>query len=313
MTTRHPLAGREVLEHGWPGPSRSRARWCVIGLGVVLLVAAACSRLIVYPQQAKLPLTALTWHSRAESATVAGPLSTAREHTTWLGRTERIHPDLTASDRGPGGAVFRDSVRTTTGAGLTANRSATSYVVDRKSASARGRGLVFAFPADATRDNYRWWDQTLGRAVPIRFAADRQVRGLDAAVYVRESPPTVVGTEQVPARLVGAGGPDRLLPADRVYSVRERIWVNPASGVVLQDRRRVRSELRFRGESILTLREATFRFDRETVDRAVARARPRAEQLTLTGRWFPWVSGGLGLLLLGVGATMRAVSLSRNS
>lgn len=60
------------------------------------------------------------------------------------------------------------------------------------------------FPFDVEKRTYRWWDSTLGAAVPLRYAGTTKIQGYQGYRFTGSVPPTEVGTRQVPGRLVGA-------------------------------------------------------------------------------------------------------------
>ncbi|MEU9114563.1 DUF3068 domain-containing protein [Streptomyces sp. NPDC048483] len=59
------------------------------------------------------------------------------------------------------------------------------------------------FPFDVEKKSYRWWDNTLGAAVPLRFAGTKKIQGYPGYRFTGSVPATRTGSRQVPGKLVG--------------------------------------------------------------------------------------------------------------
>ncbi|GAB7033721.1 DUF3068 domain-containing protein [Streptomyces sp. NPDC021749] len=191
----------------------------LLGLGVFLLVLAPLLTWYVAPRAKVTPVDVevTTVFTGTGSYFDTDALRTRDRQRITL--TRHVLGDVTASEKS-GRAVWDVSTTVDTPKTLAWKDPRRAFqwtterwVTDRRSnapvhccgeAPTRFDGDAYLkFPFDLRRTGYRWWDNTLGAAVPLRFAGAQRAGGLVLYRFTGTVPATRTGSRQVPGRLVG--------------------------------------------------------------------------------------------------------------
>ncbi|MCZ0973281.1 DUF3068 domain-containing protein [Streptomyces albulus] len=209
----------------------------LLGAGVFLLVLAPLLAWYVTPRAAVTPVDVdvTTVFTGTGSYFDTGALATRDRQRITV--TRHVLGDVAASERS-GRAVWDVSTTVDTPATLPLADPRRSFqwttgrwVTDRRSNApvhCCGEGptrfdgdAYLKFPFAVQKKTYRWWDDTLGAAVPLRFAGTVQLSGITGYRFAG----TVPATGPAPAGARAAGRPARAGP-------------DPGGGVVRQHRDR---------------------------------------------------------------------------
>jgi hypothetical protein len=291
----------------------------LIGLGAFLLVTALMLRFYAYPALAVAPIdqdseTIL----EGQDATIFDTASLSEVQTD-ITTTVRTIGDVDASEEaGDDVRVWVSTSSTRDAEGVVRSRSVDRIAFDAFTAEAvnccgefyetvegeqepiEHDGLLVKFPFGTEKKTYSFWDSTLREAVDIEYQGTEEVEGLEAYRFSHTIEPTVTGTLEVPASVLGEEG-DGNLTADRAYSNERTLWVEPVTGVIL-DRQEVQNNtLQYEGEDRVTTTSVTTSYSDETVQANVDEYGPKSTLLGLVKSTLPWVLGILGLLLVAAG------------
>lgn len=144
-------------------------------------------------------------------------------------------------------------------------------------------GLVNKWPFDSEKKDYTYWDGLLGQAVPAVFDRVEELDGLETYVYKVTVPET--DTE------IADG-------IDGIYSSEKEIYVEPATGAVVQQKQHEVRTLP-NGDPVI---ELTVEFTPDQVSTSIADAKDNLKSLRLLTTVIPLVGiiGGLILLAAGI-------------
>ncbi|MCW2898018.1 MAG: hypothetical protein JWO67_283 [Streptosporangiaceae bacterium] len=168
-----------------------------------------------------------------------------------------------------------------------------------------GYGLMFPVAGVRKRD-YPFFDVTMRRAVPMRFAGEDRVKGLKTYRFVQEiEPAKVARVASIPGRLLGLGAKSGNVEADRYYSAKTTVWVDPRTGIPVKHLRALRTTVRTPdGKGTLTTASA----DLLTVDadqrKLVDEANRNALMVGALRTYGPVAALGSGLILLLAGGVI---------
>ncbi|MEU6080957.1 DUF3068 domain-containing protein [Streptomyces sp. NPDC047108] len=237
----HPSADDTLADLTSPGPASSGRvpsgrpaplPLALLGVGVFLLVLTPLLDSYVAPRAKRTPVdvnvtTVLTGQGSyfdAEALKV--------RHDQRLTVTRRVLGDVSDSERG-GVAVWdvsqtidtprtlplkdpRKSLQWTTERWVTDRRTNRPVHCCEETPAFQGDAYL-KFPFDVGKRGYRWWDNTLGATVPLRFAGTARVGGHEGYRYTGTVEPAKTGTRQVPGRVVDRPGQSQVL-AEEWYS-----------------------------------------------------------------------------------------------
>lgn len=162
------------------------------------------------------------------------------------------------------------------------------------------------FPFDVQRRTYRWWDNTLGATVPLRFSGVKQVQGYTGLSFTGSVPATRTGTRQVPGRLVGSKA-DQVLAEEWYANHGVELVADQRTGRILYARIGPRKTLRRPGsdrDAVVLLESRKIAFTAKTQRQQVALAGHDSGRLKLVGETLPIAAAGLGLLLTALGVVL---------
>ncbi|MCE4947568.1 DUF3068 domain-containing protein [Streptomyces albulus] len=297
----------------------------LLGAGVFLLVLAPLLAWYVTPRAAVTPVDVdvTTVFTGTGSYFDTGALATRDRQRITV--TRHVLGDVAASERS-GRAVWDVSTTVDTPATLPLADPRRSFqwttgrwVTDRRSnapAHCCGEGptrfdgdAYLKFPFAVQKKTYRWWDDTLGAAVPLRFAGTVQLSGITGYRFAGTVPATRTGTRQVPGRLVGRPGQGQIQA--------EEWYANTGIGLVVEERtgRIVDASISpvktlrapgARRDAVVLLRARGLAFTPATRRAQVALARADGAKLVLVGRTLPVTAGAAGGVLAVAGGLLVA-------
>ncbi|MFI7081926.1 DUF3068 domain-containing protein [Micromonospora sp. NPDC049903] len=164
---------------------------------------------------------------------------------------------------------------------------------------------VFPFHSDQT--DYEVFDRDLRQTRVAEFKGTEDIDGLEAYRYEQ-----VITDEKLPlpadrvGLLLGALAPGST-SGDVVYSNIRTVWVDPVTGSYLKVREQQKKVLVPNAGAQVTLLDADFSYNDETVAASVERAKESRGQLTILGVYAP-----LGLAVLGVAMILVGLLVSRD-
>ncbi|WP_431727979.1 DUF3068 domain-containing protein [Verrucosispora sp. TAA-831] len=168
-------------------------------------------------------------------------------------------------------------------------------------------GQIYKFPFDSAQTDYEVFDRDLRQTRVAEFTGTEDVNGLEAYRYEQ-----VITDEKLPlpadrvGLLLGALAPGAT-SGDVVYSNTRTVWVDPVTGSYLKVREQQKKVLVPNTGTQVTLLDADFAYNDETVAASVDRAKESRGQLTLLGVYAP-----LGLAVLGVAMILVGLLVSRD-
>ncbi|GAB3899010.1 DUF3068 domain-containing protein [Kibdelosporangium lantanae] len=317
--------------------------FAVLGLGVFGVAAGLFLRLYAYPALAKVPhnpnTTAVAQGSGITALVYVPTDSSSSEleirHNMNLTSVTYVSGDMQAPEVKANGNVtsWIEATEVTDDRDrLTVSGSMREVCMDRFTAEAvvpctnqyleatRGKkipgaagqpqfpGLNFKFPFGTEKRTYPWYDLTLGRTVDAKFQGEDQIQGVPVYRFGQTVPATVITTQDVPGSLVGRT--DATVKADLYYQVERTLWIEPATGALVNLKQSMKQELRAPGESSGTVVfDGTLGLNQKTVDANVKTVQDNKSKLwLLTGLpVYLWIVGGV-LTLAGV---ILVVALAR--
>ncbi|MFF0722324.1 DUF3068 domain-containing protein [Micromonospora sp. NPDC003816] len=305
----------------------------LFGGGVLLLALAAGLVFVVKPAMTKLPydLDSSTSVAEARNATFlqitngAAAINQADLKSTILVTPERDKTAALSGDLAGDAVVWR--------VGQTVDRTDTKELVsaygaelalDRVSGAAvewsEGylddsgtqekvpyAGQIYKFPFHSDQTDYEVFDRDLRQTRVAAFKGTEDVNGLEAYRYEQ-----VITDEKLPlpadrvGLLLGALAPGAT-SGDVVYSNTRTVWVDPVTGSYLKVREQQKKVLVPNTGAQVTLLDADFAYNDETVASSVERAKESRGQLTLLGVYAP-----LGLAVLGLAMILVGLLVSRD-
>ncbi|MEF3115487.1 DUF3068 domain-containing protein [Streptomyces chrestomyceticus] len=298
----------------------------LLGLGVFLLVLAPMLAWYVAPRAQRTPVDVdvTTVFTGTGSYFDTGTLRTKNRQKITV--TRHVLGDVAESERS-GRAVWDVSTTVDTPVTLELKdpRKAFQWTLERwvtdrrtnapvhccKEAPTRFEGDAYLkFPFDVQRRTYRWWDNTLGAAVPLRFAGTKHVQGYEGYRFTGTVAPTRTGSRQVPGRLVGRPAQGQVQAEEWYANSGIEMVVEPRTGRIINASISPHKTLRAPGartDAVTLLRGSGLEFTPATQRRQVALADADSTRLKTVGETAPLaaaVAGG-GLTLFGVVLVVR--------
>jgi hypothetical protein len=305
-----------------------------VALGVALIVLAIALPNYVYNRVAKPPDSPeTTMVGQGSGITVFLPRSLDEGGTRILtGRTvtqtQRVVGEIRPDAKKPGknDRFYRQAIAINVeGAGLLqayvegasfdaktglANNCCGDYLstdpTDTVGVPIKHDGLVFKFPFDTQKTNYRWWDSQIKKATTARYDGQEKIDGLQTYRFVQSITDVVIAQDDIPGTLIGL--PDEpSVHADRVYSNVRTLWVEPYTGAVIKGSERPNVRFVSNGKQAPVL-QGNLAFTDKTVKANVDKYSESASGLkfvTKTGPIGSWVLGPI-LLVIGLVLILRS-------
>ncbi|MEU7199451.1 DUF3068 domain-containing protein [Streptomyces sp. NPDC045470] len=295
----------------------------LLGLGVFLLALAPMLAWYVAPRAQRTPVDVdvTTVFTGTGSYFDTGTLRTRNKQKITI--TRHVLGDVAESERS-GRAVWDVSTTVDTPVTLELKdpRKAFQWTLERwvtdrrtnapvhccKEAPTRFEGDAYLkFPFDVQRRTYRWWDNTLGAAVPLRFAGTKHVQGYEGYRFTGTVAPTRTGSRQVPGRLVGRPAQGQVQAEEWYANSGIELVVEPRTGRIINASISPHKTLRAPGartDAVTLLRGSGLEFTPATRRKQVALADADSTKLKTVGETAP-----LAAAVAGGGATLFGVVL----
>ncbi|MFJ6694860.1 DUF3068 domain-containing protein [Streptomyces sp. NPDC091272] len=163
------------------------------------------------------------------------------------------------------------------------------------------------FPFDVQKRSYRWWDNTLGSTVSLRFAGTKKVQGYEGYRFTATVPPTRTGTRMVPGRLVGLPKRGQVLAEEWYANHGIELVVDRRTGRIVHAAIGPRKTVRAPGskkDSMVLLDSRRLEFTEDTGRAQVAQAEADSGKLRLVGETLPMGGGAAGAALAATGLVL---------
>ncbi|MFM9369710.1 DUF3068 domain-containing protein [Streptomyces sp. Da 82-17] len=292
----------------------------LFGAGVFLLVLAPLLAWYVEPRAKRTPLdidTVTVFEGRGayfdtdKVKTVEGAdLTVTRqvrgdvadssdEHAVWDVSTS-VDPDKSLPAADP-----HDSLQWTTERWVTDRRTNAPVHCCDEQPYFEGEAYL-KFPFDVQERTYRWWDNTLGATVPLKFSGTKKVQGYEGLRFTGSVKATKTGTRQVPGRLVGSKA-SQVLAEEWYANHGVELVADRRTGRIVYAQIGPRKTLRKPGsdkDAVVLLDSRKIAFTEKTQKAQVALARNDSGRLQLLGETVPLGAAALGLLLAATGGLM---------
>jgi hypothetical protein len=291
----------------------------VFGLGAFLLVGGLLLRFYAYPHVAVAPIDQDSVTKLQAQGAEIFDTSSLQPLTTDLSVQSRTVGDVKASkDRGDNVRVWVNTTSIRSDDGVVRSRSTERTAFDATTAEAvnccgafdestegdrkavKRSGLVFKWPFDTQKKDYKIWDGTLGSTVTAKFVRESSVKGLKTYEFKLEVPRTKVGTQEVPASVVGEPGSSNV-EADSMYATTNTYQIEPITGAIVTQSLASTNTLAVDDEDRLTTTKANLEYTPATVDQNVKDFKSKANLLKLVRTTGPIITIVLGVVLLVLG------------
>jgi hypothetical protein len=309
----------------------------LIGLGVFAVALGLLLRFYAYPKLAKVPLD-IDNVSVAQGDNVTSVLieeiddvpTPQLRHGLSVTSTTHVTGDLTEPRVEEGGdvAAWIEATRTVDDAsGILMDASLRELCLDRFTGEAvapcesqyisveEGKritadpntvqqpGLNFKFPFDTEKRSYKFYDLNVRKTVEAKFKGLDTVEGLEVYRFVAETEDARIDLQEVPGSLIGHDDEPSVM-ADRYYSDKRTMWVEPKTGALIKVRDEGKQELvapdESPGEGTIVY-EGTLELNDKTVKANAQEAKDNTGKLSLLTFWpiVLWIVGAV-LVLVGV-------------
>jgi hypothetical protein len=294
----------------------------LFGLGAFLLVAGLLIRFYAYPHVALAPIDQNSVTKLEAKGAEIFDTTTLQPITTDLSVQSRTVGDVKASKaRGGNVRVWVGTTSIRSDDGTVRSRSTERTAFDAVSAKAvnccgafdestegdrksvKRSGLVFKWPFNTEKKSYQVWDGTLGATATAKFVRESSVRGLKTYEFKLTVPRTKVGTQEVPASVVGEPGTGNV-EADSMYSTTNDYQIEPLTGAIVTQSLASDNTLAIDGEDRVTTTKANLVYTPATVDSYVKDFKSKAALLKLVQTTGPIITVVLGLILLALGVLL---------
>ncbi|WP_434598844.1 DUF3068 domain-containing protein [Streptomyces sp. A5-4] len=163
------------------------------------------------------------------------------------------------------------------------------------------------FPFDVQKRSYRWWDNTLGSTVRLRYDGTKKIQGHLGHRFTGSVKPVKTGTRLVPGRLVGLPERSQVLAEEWYANHGIELVVDQRTGRIVNAAIGPRKTLRAPGgkrDAMVLLDSERMEFTPATQRAQVALASDDGDRLKLVGETLPMGGGVAGLLLAASGAVL---------
>ncbi|WP_328555720.1 DUF3068 domain-containing protein [Streptomyces sp. NBC_00358] len=294
----------------------------LIGLGTFLLVLAPMLVWYVEPRAAVNPIDIDTTAVYTGTGSVfdAGRVETVPGQNITV--TQVVRGDVADSERS-GKAVWdvtttvdtdrslpaadpHDALEFTPGRWVTDRRSNEPVHCCQEHPYFEGEAYL-KFPFDVRKRAYRWWDDSLGAPVTLRYEGTRKIRGYEGYRFTGTVPATRTGTRLVPGAIVGEPQRAQVLAEEWYANHLIELVVDQRTGRVIYAQVGPRRTLRAPGgekDAAVLLDSPKLAFTAATQRDQVAQAKSESGQLRLLGRTLPIGAAVAGFVLVAVGAVL---------
>lgn len=179
-------------------------------------------------------------------------------------------------------------------------------------------GQIIKFPFNTQKKTYQYWDGTIGAPMDMEYKGTEKVEGTDGSIetYRFEGyvPETVFGTREVPRGIFGLEDTSSV-EATRTYENNRTIWVEPETGAMIKVEETQKQMLIWDepGSVPVVAMDTVSSFTPETIQGNIDTYKSKAAALRAVRTWLPLTLGGIGALLVLIGAVMAFRFKSDNS
>ena len=291
----------------------------LFGLGAFLLVAGLLLRFYAYPKLATAPIDQNSVTRLEATGATLFDTTTLKEIQTDLTIQSRTVGDVKASEdagnntrvwvgttsiRSSDGVVRSRSTNRTPFEGTTAEAvnccGAFVETSDGEREQVKRDGLVWKYPFSTEKKSYKVWDSTLGKTVTSKYVKETKIQGMDVYVFKSVVPRTEVGTQDVPASVVGEPGTGNVT-AQSMYANTTTVYVEPVTGAIIDQKQETTNTLAVDDEDKVTTTKADIAYTKAQVGKFVDDISGKAPLLTLVHSTLPIITVILGLILMVVG------------
>jgi hypothetical protein len=299
------ISSREDLVH-----ARRVAGLVLCGLGAALIVLAPLLHWWVGPALTKSPIGGETVSDASgENVTYLDFTNAAKGPQVGTVRSREVYHGI-ADDSTDTVAVYTLDAETYYTAEPVLARDITArqerFAVDRKTAlavpdpkgqeqvdkdvnnsAAKHSGLILKFPIDTQKKSYPFWDAQLRSSqYPMEYRGEDTVDGLKVYQFEQNIPDTDLSAET----------------PNLHYSSVRRVWVEPATGVIVKGQQTVSATLGAPTDpDKLTVLNGTLTFTDENIKAMAKKARDATAKIDMIQLWAPLVFLLLGLISLVAG------------
>jgi len=166
----------------------------------------------------------------------------------------------------------------------------------------RHEGILYKFPFDTQKKSYPFWDVNVKKAITAKYDGTETLDGLKTYRFVQPINDVVISQEEVPGSLLTL--PDQpSVKADRLYSTKRTLWVEPRTGAIIKGSETVNQRLVFNGKQAPVI-QGTITYNDATVKANVDEYAGSARGLWVVTTIGPIVGWILGLLLTLIGLVL---------
>jgi hypothetical protein len=167
-----------------------------------------------------------------------------------------------------------------------------------------GFGLLFPLGGDIKKTTYKRFDPVTARTWPAVYQGEETVSGIKAYKFTERIDPSVVDTlPVVPGALVGL--PEGNYSANKMYSADITLWVDPRTGLVIDQRQQVSADLQTTdGTGKGNVLSADLRMNDKTRASQMKKSNDAASTIQLLRMTGPLGFLVLGAVLLAAGAVL---------
>ncbi|MFJ8672664.1 DUF3068 domain-containing protein [Streptomyces sp. NPDC093589] len=296
----------------------------LFGLGVFLLVLAPMLAWYVTPRAKVIPVDVdvTTVFTGTGSYFDTEALRTRDRQKITV--TRHVLGDVAASGKSGRAAVWdvsttvdtpktlalkdpRKAFQWTTGRWVADRRSNTPVHCCEEAPTRYDGDAYLKFPFDVQRRTYRWWDDTLGAAVPLRFAGTRKIQGYEGYRFTGTVEATRTGSRQVPGRLVGRPGQGQIQAEEWYANSAIELVVEQRTGRIINASISPHKTLRAPGArrgAVTLLRGDRLEFTPATQRAQVKLAKADSGKLALVGGVLPTGAAAVGGVLASAGLVL---------
>ncbi|MEC4016155.1 DUF3068 domain-containing protein [Streptomyces sp. H27-D2] len=304
----------------------------LLGTGVFLLVLAPLLAWYVEPRAKRTPIdvNVTTVFTGTGSYFDADAVETKKDQKLTI--TRRVLGDVADSERS-GRAVWdvstaidtprtlplkdpRRSLQWTTERWVTDRRTNAPVHCCDESPTPFAGDAYLKFPFDVRKRTYRWWDNTLGATVPLRFDGSARVQGYGGYRFTGQVPATKTGTRQVPGVLVDRPKQGQVLAEEWYANPEIELVVDRRTGRIVNAKISPKKTLRAPGgkrDKVILLQGDGLEFTDKTQRQQVDLASSDSDRLRLVGETAPTAGTLAGALLAGAGVVLLVRGRRRSS
>jgi hypothetical protein len=161
-------------------------------------------------------------------------------------------------------------------------------------------GIGLFWPIGTKKQTYTVFDNNSMKSWPAHYVGEAKDTGVQTYKFTQHVPATKVDVMTgVPTSLLGIKGPSKNVVANRYYAADNTFWVDPRTGVLVDEEVRAQSYLTAAsGQGKLTAVNLDLRMDQASRHSLADQANKNAKSITTISVLGPLALGVLGIILL---------------